>query len=79
VRYLIVDASTWKGSPRDGAGRRGPWEEALLGTPVADPDRPLEILRTVHSFDPCPACAVHAWNPASAGALDITCSVEERP
>ncbi|MDP2105073.1 MAG: nickel-dependent hydrogenase large subunit [Desulfobulbaceae bacterium] len=37
----------------------GPYESALIGTPVADPDKPLEILRTVHSFDPCLACAVH--------------------
>jgi Ni,Fe-hydrogenase I large subunit len=57
--YQVVDASTWNGSPRDGTGRRGPLEEALIGTPVADPARPLEILRTVHSFDPCAACAVH--------------------
>jgi Ni,Fe-hydrogenase I large subunit len=56
--YQIVDASTWNGSPRDGKGRRGAWEEALLGTPVADPGQPLEILRTLHSFDPCAACAV---------------------
>ncbi len=57
--YQVVDASTWNGSPRDGTGRRGPLEEALIGTPVADPARPLEVLRTVHSFDPCAACAVH--------------------
>ena len=37
----------------------GPYEAALLGTPVADPEKPLEILRTVHSFDPCLACAIH--------------------
>jgi Ni,Fe-hydrogenase I large subunit len=73
-RYQIVDASTWNGSPRDEAGHRGPWEEALVGTPVADPERPLEILRTVHSFDPCPACAVHAHDPRAAGALDLVCS-----
>jgi [NiFe] hydrogenase large subunit/hydrogenase large subunit len=38
---------------------RGPYEQALLGTPVADPEKPIEILRTVHSFDPCMACGVH--------------------
>ena len=54
--YQIVDGSTWNASPRDGGGRRGAMEEALVGTPVADPDRPVEILRTVHSFDPCTAC-----------------------
>ena len=42
---------------------RGPYEASLVGTPVADPERPLEILRTVHSFDPCMACAVHVTGP----------------
>jgi Ni,Fe-hydrogenase I large subunit len=69
--YQIVDASTWNGSPRDGKGRRGAWEEALVGTPVADPDRPLEILRTLHSFDPCTACAVHAFDPGAAGPFEL--------
>jgi [NiFe] hydrogenase large subunit/hydrogenase large subunit len=40
-------------------GQRGPYEEALIGTPIADPNKPVEILRTIHSFDPCLACAVH--------------------
>jgi len=57
--YQMVIPTTWNGSPRDHNGKRGPWEEALIGTPVADPDQPLEILRTIHSFDPCMACAVH--------------------
>jgi Ni,Fe-hydrogenase I large subunit len=57
--YQAVVPTTWNGSPRDATGRRGPWEEALIGTPVADPAQPLEVLRTVHSFDPCMACAVH--------------------
>jgi Ni,Fe-hydrogenase I large subunit len=69
--YQLVDGSTWNGSPRDGNGRRGPWEEALVGTPVADPDRPVEILRTIHSFDPCTACAVHAFGPAAGGSIDV--------
>ncbi|HEY7700194.1 MAG TPA: nickel-dependent hydrogenase large subunit, partial [Vicinamibacteria bacterium] len=51
--------STWNGGPRDAKGQRGPYEEALVGTPIADPEKPLEILRTVHSFDPCMACAAH--------------------
>ena len=72
--YQIVDASTWNGSPRDGKGRRGAWEEALVGTPVADPNQPLEILRTLHSFDPCAACAVHAFDPAAAGPLRLRVS-----
>jgi [NiFe] hydrogenase large subunit/hydrogenase large subunit len=59
-----VVPSTWNGSPRDAQGNRGPYEAALLGTPVADPNKPVEILRTVHSFDPCMACAVHVTGPA---------------
>ena len=58
-RYQIVDASTWNISPRDTRGRRGALEEALVGTPLADPERPLEILRTVRSFAPCLTCGVH--------------------
>ena len=57
--YQCVVPSTWNAGPRDGKNRRGPYEEALLGTPVADMNRPVEILRTVHSFDPCMACGVH--------------------
>jgi Ni,Fe-hydrogenase I large subunit len=57
--YQAVVPSTWNAGPRDAKGQRGPYETALLRTPVADPERPLEILRTVHSFDPCLACAVH--------------------
>jgi Ni,Fe-hydrogenase I large subunit len=57
--YQCVVPSTWNAGPRDAKGRRGPYEEALIGTPVADPKRPVEILRTVHSFDPCMACGVH--------------------
>lgn len=57
--YQAVVPSTWNAGPRDSRGQRGAYEAALLRTPVADPDRPLEILRTVHSFDPCLACAVH--------------------
>jgi hydrogenase large subunit len=58
--YQAVVPSTWNAGPRDANGRRGPYEEALLGTPIADPELPLEALRTLHSFDPCVACAVHA-------------------
>jgi hydrogenase large subunit len=57
--YQAVVPSTWNAGPRDARGQRGAYEAALLKTPLADPDRPLEILRTVHSFDPCLACAVH--------------------
>jgi hydrogenase large subunit len=57
--YQCVVPTTWNAGPRDGKGQRGAYEAALLNTPVADPERPVEILRTIHSFDPCLACAVH--------------------
>jgi [NiFe] hydrogenase large subunit/hydrogenase large subunit len=59
ANYQAVVPTTWNGSPRDASGTHGAWEQALIGTPVADPAQPLEILRTVHSFDPCMACSVH--------------------
>jgi len=57
--YQCVVPSTWNASPRDAQGRKGPYEAALIGTPLADPWQPIEVLRTIHSFDPCMACAVH--------------------
>jgi hydrogenase large subunit len=57
--YQCIVPSTWNGSPRDASGQRGPYESALMGNPVADEGKPVEILRTIHSFDPCMACAVH--------------------
>jgi [NiFe] hydrogenase large subunit/hydrogenase large subunit len=59
LNYQAVVPSTWNASPRDAKGLKGPYEAALIGTPLADPNKPLEILRTIHSFDPCLACAVH--------------------
>jgi len=61
--YQLVVPSTWNASPRDAKGQRSPYEEALIGTHLANPEQPLEILRTVHSFDPCIACAVHLYDP----------------
>jgi [NiFe] hydrogenase large subunit len=63
--YQYVVPSTWNLGPRDDKGKLGPVEEALIGTPIADPKKPLEILRTVHSFDPCIACGVHVIDPNS--------------
>ncbi len=63
--YQYVVPSTWNLCPRDAKGKMGPVEESLIGTPVADPKRPLEVLRTVHSFDPCIACGVHVIDPDS--------------
>jgi Ni,Fe-hydrogenase I large subunit len=64
ANYQCVVPSTWNAGPRDAKGTRGPYESALLQTPVADPQRPIEILRTVHSFDPCMACGVHVVDAA---------------
>jgi hydrogenase large subunit len=61
--YQLVVPSTWNASPRDAKGQRSAYEEALIGTKLANPEQPLEILRTIHSFDPCIACAVHLYDP----------------
>ena len=57
--YQVITPTCWNASPRDGAGVRGPIEQALLGTPVLDIDQPIEVLRVIHSYDPCLSCAVH--------------------
>lgn len=62
--YQLVVPSTWNASPRDEKGIRSAYEASLAGTPVHDPKQPLEILRTIHSFDPCLACAVHLYDEA---------------
>jgi [NiFe] hydrogenase large subunit/hydrogenase large subunit len=59
ANYQAVVPSTWNAGPRDPSGQLGPYEAALIGTPIANEEQPLEILRTIHSFDPCLACAVH--------------------
>jgi len=63
ANYQAVVPSTWNAGPRDDKGQMGPYEASLIGNPVADPERPLEILRTIHSFDPCIACAIHTLDP----------------
>jgi hydrogenase large subunit len=60
--YQAVVPTTWNASPRDDKGVPGPYEASLLKNPVADPEHPLEVVRTVHSFDPCMACAVHTFD-----------------
>ncbi len=57
--YQMVVPTTWNASPRDPSGAPGPYEASLVNTPLAKPEWPLEILRTIHSFDPCMACAIH--------------------
>ncbi|MFW5739282.1 MAG: nickel-dependent hydrogenase large subunit [Myxococcota bacterium] len=63
ANYQCVVPSTWNAGPRDQDDQAGPYEASLVGNPVADPERPLEVLRTVHSFDPCLACAIHTLDP----------------
>jgi hydrogenase large subunit len=57
--YQAVVPSTWNAGPRDAKDQPGPYEASLVGNPIADAERPLEVLRTIHSFDPCIACAIH--------------------
>ena len=59
ANYQIITPTNWNASPRDDRGNPGPVEQALIGTPVADPGNPIEVVRVVRSFDPCLACAVH--------------------
>ena len=59
ANYQAVVPSTWNAGPRDQNDKMGPYEACLVGNPIADPKRPLEALRTIHSFDPCLACAIH--------------------
>jgi hydrogenase large subunit len=61
--YQLVVPTTWNGSPRDARQQRSAYEASLIGTPVANLEQPVEIIRTIHSFDPCIACAVHLYDP----------------
>jgi hydrogenase large subunit len=73
-KYQIIIPSTWNISPRDASGVRGPMEEALVGVPVEDLKKPIHALRTVHSFDPCVACAVHISEPATGKTFSTVTS-----
>ena len=69
--YQAVVPSTWNAGPRDSVGQEGPYEAALKGQALAVIDQPLEILRTIHSFDPCIACAVHLSAPGGEELLQV--------
>jgi Ni,Fe-hydrogenase I large subunit len=71
TNYQMVVPSTWNFGPRDGNNVPGPVEQAMVGTPVADQQKPLEVLRVVHSFDPCIACAVHVFDPERRSAYTV--------
>jgi hydrogenase large subunit len=66
-RYQIITPTAWNASPKDDAGTMGPIEQALVGTPVKDVNQPIEVLRVIHSFDPCLSCAVHMVRPGKDG------------
>jgi hydrogenase large subunit len=69
--YQAVVPTTWNAGPRDASGTDGPYEAALKGHSLLDPKQPLEILRTIHSFDPCLACAVHVVNPDGEELIQV--------
>jgi len=69
--YQAVVPTTWNAAPRNEDDQAGPYEASLLGTPLADPERPLEVLRTIHSFDPCLACAVHLVDPEKQPIVEV--------
>ena len=72
--YQIIIPSTWNLSPHDPKGNYGPLEQALIGVPVADVEKPINALRTVHSFDPCTACAVHIVEPKTGKKFETVTS-----
>jgi hydrogenase large subunit len=72
ANYQAIVPTTWNGSPRDSAGKIGAFEASLLDTPMADPEQPLEILRTLHSFDPCLACSTHVMAPDGQELTRVT-------
>jgi len=72
TNYQAVVPTTWNAGPMDAAGQHGPYEAALMtGHHLAIPDQPLEVLRTIHSFDPCMACAAHVFGPAREDIVSV--------
>ena len=74
ANWQAIVPTTWNASPRSPSGELGAFEQSLIGTPVAVEDQPLEIIRTIHSFDPCLACATHLLSPKG----EELCSVKVR-
>ena len=72
--YQCVVPTTWNAAPRDAKGQGGAYEKALVGHVLAVPEQPLEVLRTIHSFNPCMACAVHLYDPLQNETLNVTVS-----
>jgi hydrogenase large subunit len=69
--YQCVVPTTWNAGPRDHKNQIGAYEAALMNTPMAKPDQPVEILRTIHSFDPCLACATHVMSPEGEEIVSV--------
>jgi len=69
--YQAVVPSTWNSGPRNSNDELGPYEHSLIGTPVDDPENPLEVIRTIHSFDPCMSCAVHIVDTRGKGITKV--------
>ncbi|MFA6442653.1 MAG: nickel-dependent hydrogenase large subunit [Sterolibacterium sp.] len=70
--YQCVVPSTWNACPRNEKDEPGPYEASLMNTPIADAEKPLEVLRTIHSFDPCIACAIHVTDAENGSAITVT-------
>jgi hydrogenase large subunit len=68
-RYQVITPTCWNASPMDSSGQPGPIEEALIGTPVKNVEEPVEVVRVIHSFDPCLSCAVHVMRPAEGAEI----------
>lgn len=74
TRYQCVVPTTWNASPRDAQGTRGAFEDSLVATgnhPLHDEKQPLELIRTIHSFDPCMACGVHVLDATGATITEV--------
>lgn len=71
TNYSAVVPSTWDAGPRDEKGRQGPYEESLMDMRIANKEQPLEIIRSIHSFDPCIACAVHTVDPEGKEIVNV--------
>jgi len=69
--YQCVVPSTWNACPRNEKDEAGPYEASLLDNPIADPEKPLEVLRTIHSFDPCIACAIHLTDKENETSVSV--------
>jgi hydrogenase large subunit len=75
--YQVVTPTCWNASPKDTRGNRGPMERALIGTEIIDPAQPIEVLRIIHSFDPCLSCAVHVMRPEGKPVVIVNAGVRQ--